>query len=143
MVNMSRLQTPEASDPFYRVKKELKNLHPSARLRYSSQFAKETHQRSSLSRAQSCPAGGIDVDEINEFKLELVRRHNPHARRVCHIKGLNDVPVCVVRDELNTDWENRLNFGASSHLSASASAQASFSRATCASCKGDCVTKVN
>ena len=47
------------------------------------------------------------MDDIGEFKLELVRRHNPHARRVRHIKGLNDVPVCVVRDELNSEWENR------------------------------------
>ncbi|XP_063689702.1 uncharacterized protein C4orf17 homolog isoform X2 [Bolinopsis microptera] len=98
---MSRLQTPEASDPFFRVRSELRKVDPAARLRYSNQFAKDAHQRS-----HSCP-DGIRVDDLGDFKLELVRRHNPHARRVCHIKGLNDVPVCVVRDELNAEWENR------------------------------------
>ncbi|XP_066488420.1 uncharacterized protein C4orf17 homolog [Tiliqua scincoides] len=28
----------------------------------------------------------------------LVCRHTPHPKTVCHIKGLNDVPICVVRD---------------------------------------------
>ncbi|KAL5249021.1 hypothetical protein ACHWQZ_G018015 [Mnemiopsis leidyi] len=104
---MSRLQTPEASDPFYRVRSELRKVDPAARLRYSNQFAKDAHQRSHyVPRSHSCPEG-IRVDDLGDFKLELVRRHNPHARRVCHIKGLNDVPVCVVRDELNAEWENR------------------------------------
>jgi len=97
------MYTPEAADPFFRVRSELRKVHPSSRLRYSNQFAKDVR---SQSRAQSCPEG-LRVDEIGEFKVELVRRHNPHARRVCHIKGLNDVPVCVVRDELNAEWENR------------------------------------
>lgn len=57
-------------------------------------------------RSLSCN-DGLNLDDIGDFKLELVRRHNPHARRVCHIKGLNDVPVCVVRDEINAEWENR------------------------------------
>lgn len=98
---MSRLHTPEAADPFYRVRSELRKAHPSARLRYSNQFAKDIRQR-----AQSCP-DGLQVNDFGDFKLELVRRHNPHTRRVCHIKGLNDVPVCVVRDDLNREWENR------------------------------------
>ncbi|XP_053114142.1 uncharacterized protein C4orf17 homolog isoform X2 [Hemicordylus capensis] len=28
----------------------------------------------------------------------LVCRHSPHPKTVCHIKGLNDTPVCVVKD---------------------------------------------
>lgn len=28
----------------------------------------------------------------------LVCRHTPHPKTVCHIKGLNDAPICVVRD---------------------------------------------
>ncbi|XP_060028383.1 uncharacterized protein C4orf17 homolog [Erinaceus europaeus] len=26
-------------------------------------------------------------------------RHTPHPRRVCHIKGLNNIPICAVNDE--------------------------------------------
>ncbi|EHA98820.1 hypothetical protein GW7_10351 [Heterocephalus glaber] len=26
-------------------------------------------------------------------------RHTPHPRRVCHIKGLNNVPICTVKDD--------------------------------------------
>ncbi|XP_042326692.1 uncharacterized protein C4orf17 homolog [Sceloporus undulatus] len=28
----------------------------------------------------------------------FVSRHSPHPKTVCHIKGLNDAPVCVVKD---------------------------------------------
>ncbi|XP_034968480.1 uncharacterized protein C4orf17 homolog [Zootoca vivipara] len=28
----------------------------------------------------------------------LVCRHSPHPKTVCHIRGLNDAPVCVVKD---------------------------------------------
>ncbi|XP_054447515.1 uncharacterized protein C4orf17 homolog [Pteronotus mesoamericanus] len=34
-------------------------------------------------------------------------RHTPHPRRVCHIKGLNNVPICTVNDgenSLGTSW---------------------------------------
>ncbi|KAM6148046.1 uncharacterized protein C4orf17 homolog [Erethizon dorsatum] len=26
-------------------------------------------------------------------------RHTPHPRRVCHIKGLNNIPICTVKDD--------------------------------------------
>ncbi|KAM5340287.1 uncharacterized protein C4orf17 homolog [Glossophaga mutica] len=29
-------------------------------------------------------------------------RHTPHPRRVCHIKGLNNVPICTVNDDENS-----------------------------------------
>ncbi|XP_029798642.1 uncharacterized protein C4orf17 homolog [Suricata suricatta] len=29
-------------------------------------------------------------------------RHTPHPRRVCHIKGLNNVPICTVKDDDNS-----------------------------------------
>ncbi|XP_008050640.1 uncharacterized protein C4orf17 homolog [Carlito syrichta] len=29
-------------------------------------------------------------------------RHTPHPRRVCHIKGLNNIPICTVNDDENT-----------------------------------------
>ncbi|XP_008585413.1 PREDICTED: uncharacterized protein C4orf17 homolog [Galeopterus variegatus] len=29
-------------------------------------------------------------------------RHTPHPRRVCHIKGLNNIPICTVNDDDNT-----------------------------------------
>ncbi|KAM5255878.1 uncharacterized protein C4orf17 homolog [Ctenodactylus gundi] len=34
-------------------------------------------------------------------------RHTPHPRRVCHIKGLNNIPICTVNDEitLRTLWD--------------------------------------
>ncbi|XP_002717004.2 uncharacterized protein C4orf17 homolog [Oryctolagus cuniculus] len=34
-------------------------------------------------------------------------RHTPHPRRVCHIKGLNNIPICTVNDDeiaLRTLW---------------------------------------
>ncbi|XP_012593868.2 uncharacterized protein C4orf17 homolog isoform X1 [Microcebus murinus] len=31
-------------------------------------------------------------------------RHTPHPRRVCHIKGLNNVPICTVNDDDNVPW---------------------------------------
>nr|KAF6499258.1 hypothetical protein HJG59_001881 [Molossus molossus] len=35
-------------------------------------------------------------------------RHTPHPRRVCHIKGLNNIPICTVNDDensLGTLWD--------------------------------------
>ncbi|XP_066242582.1 uncharacterized protein C4orf17 homolog [Saccopteryx leptura] len=29
-------------------------------------------------------------------------RHTPHPRRVCHIKGLNNIPICTVNDDEDT-----------------------------------------
>ncbi|XP_019613224.2 uncharacterized protein C4orf17 homolog [Rhinolophus sinicus] len=29
-------------------------------------------------------------------------RHTPHPRRVCHIKGLNNIPICTVNDDQNS-----------------------------------------
>ncbi|XP_034886027.1 uncharacterized protein C4orf17 homolog [Mirounga leonina] len=29
-------------------------------------------------------------------------RHTPHPRRVCHIKGLNNIPICTVNDDENS-----------------------------------------
>ncbi|XP_027455174.1 uncharacterized protein C4orf17 homolog isoform X2 [Zalophus californianus] len=29
-------------------------------------------------------------------------RHTPHPRRVCHIKGLNNIPICTVKDDENS-----------------------------------------
>ncbi|KFO37132.1 hypothetical protein H920_01456 [Fukomys damarensis] len=29
-------------------------------------------------------------------------RHTPHPRRVCHIKGLNNIPICTVKDDETT-----------------------------------------
>ncbi|XP_006893171.1 PREDICTED: uncharacterized protein C4orf17 homolog [Elephantulus edwardii] len=34
-------------------------------------------------------------------------RHTPHPRRVCHIKGLNNIPICTVNDDessFRTPW---------------------------------------
>ncbi|ELW63365.1 uncharacterized protein C4orf17 homolog [Tupaia chinensis] len=31
----------------------------------------------------------------------LLVRHTPHPRRVCHIKGLNNIPICTVNDDEN------------------------------------------
>ncbi|XP_012496540.1 PREDICTED: uncharacterized protein C4orf17 homolog [Propithecus coquereli] len=31
-------------------------------------------------------------------------RHTPHPRRVCHIKGLNNIPICTVNDDENASW---------------------------------------
>ncbi|KAL4843618.1 hypothetical protein H8958_017696 [Nasalis larvatus] len=42
-------------------------------------------------------------------------RHTPHPRRVCHIKGLNNIPICTVNDDENafgTLW----GVGQSNHL---------------------------
>ncbi|XP_044284431.1 uncharacterized protein C4orf17 homolog [Varanus komodoensis] len=33
----------------------------------------------------------------------FVCRHSPHPKTVCHMKGLNDVPVCVVKDRGYSD----------------------------------------
>ncbi|XP_034357256.1 uncharacterized protein C4orf17 homolog [Arvicanthis niloticus] len=33
------------------------------------------------------------------FEGCFVVRHTPHPRRVCHIKGLNNIPVCTVNDD--------------------------------------------
>nr|XP_038958653.1 uncharacterized protein C4orf17 homolog isoform X2 [Rattus norvegicus] len=30
----------------------------------------------------------------------FIVRHTPHPRRVCHIQGLNNVPICTVKDDL-------------------------------------------
>ncbi|XP_006100358.1 uncharacterized protein C4orf17 homolog [Myotis lucifugus] len=32
-------------------------------------------------------------------------RHTPHPRRVCHIKGLNNIPICTVKDDENSLWD--------------------------------------
>ncbi|XP_051021676.1 uncharacterized protein C4orf17 homolog [Acomys russatus] len=40
----------------------------------------------------------------------FVVRHTPHPRRVCHIKGLNNIPICTVNDD---DVPLRLLCGAS------------------------------
>ena len=45
---MSRMYTPEAADPFFRVRSELRKVHPSSRLRYSNQFAKDVRSQSRL-----------------------------------------------------------------------------------------------
>ncbi|XP_017814371.1 uncharacterized protein C4orf17 homolog isoform X2 [Papio anubis] len=54
-------------------------------------------------------------------------RHTPHPRRVCHIKGLNNIPICTVNDDetaLGTLWgagqsnhleKNRIPFAKCSH----------------------------
>ncbi|XP_004617746.2 uncharacterized protein C4orf17 homolog [Sorex araneus] len=31
-------------------------------------------------------------------------RHTPHPRRVCHIKGLNNIPICAVNDDVHMAW---------------------------------------
>lgn len=31
-------------------------------------------------------------------------RHTPHPRRVCHIKGLNNIPICTVNDDEKLLW---------------------------------------
>ncbi|XP_077156906.1 uncharacterized protein C4orf17 homolog isoform X2 [Paroedura picta] len=38
------------------------------------------------------------VKAIGDQSSYFAGRNNPHPRSVCHIKGLNDVPVCAVRD---------------------------------------------
>lgn len=38
---MARLPTPEASDPFFRVRSELRKADPAAGLRFSNKFAKD------------------------------------------------------------------------------------------------------
>ena len=42
------MYTPEAADPFFRVRSELRKVHPSSRLRYSNQFAKDVRSQSRL-----------------------------------------------------------------------------------------------
>ncbi|XP_063166804.1 uncharacterized protein C4orf17 homolog [Candoia aspera] len=37
-------------------------------------------------------------DPIQGTRTYFVCRHSPHPKTVCHIKGLNDAPICVVRD---------------------------------------------
>ncbi|KAM9699702.1 uncharacterized protein C4orf17 homolog isoform 2-T2 [Dama dama] len=32
----------------------------------------------------------------------FLARHTPHPRRVCHIKGLNNIPICNVNDDENS-----------------------------------------
>ncbi|XP_055970279.1 uncharacterized protein C4orf17 homolog [Sorex fumeus] len=34
-------------------------------------------------------------------------RHTPHPRRVCHIKGLNNIPICAVNDDVYRTWSYR------------------------------------
>ncbi|XP_044538215.1 uncharacterized protein C4orf17 homolog [Gracilinanus agilis] len=47
-------------------------------------------------KSQPDPLIGHDVAKnANCFLV----RHTPHPRRVCHIKGLNDIPICAVNDE--------------------------------------------
>ncbi|XP_007495960.1 uncharacterized protein C4orf17 homolog isoform X2 [Monodelphis domestica] len=47
-------------------------------------------------KSQPDPLTGHDVSRnANCFLV----RHTPHPRRVCHIKGLNDIPICAVNDE--------------------------------------------
>ncbi|KAM6439978.1 uncharacterized protein C4orf17 homolog isoform 2-T3 [Liasis olivaceus] len=38
-------------------------------------------------------------DPMQGTRTYFVCRHSPHPKTVCHIKGLNDVPICVVRDQ--------------------------------------------
>ncbi|XP_060103371.1 uncharacterized protein C4orf17 homolog [Heteronotia binoei] len=44
------------------------------------------------------PRGSIKPGFNEEKSTYFVCRNNPHPRTVCHMKGLNDVPVCVVKD---------------------------------------------
>lgn len=98
---VERLLSDEETVTYVKSAEEIRSREAERKRRHRIQLLDVLWERS-----KSCPEG-LRVDDIGEFKLELVRRHNPHARRVRHIKGLNDVPVCVVRDELNSEWENR------------------------------------
>nr|KAF6430828.1 hypothetical protein HJG63_001872 [Rousettus aegyptiacus] len=42
-------------------------------------------------------------------------RHTPHPRRVCHIKGLNNIPICTVNDDENS-LETLWGVGQFNHL---------------------------
>ncbi|XP_039217246.1 uncharacterized protein C4orf17 homolog isoform X2 [Crotalus tigris] len=43
-------------------------------------------------------AGKRSNEPVQRAGTYFVCRHSPHPKNVCHIKGLNDVPVCFVRD---------------------------------------------
>ncbi|XP_037365544.1 uncharacterized protein C4orf17 homolog [Talpa occidentalis] len=43
-------------------------------------------------------------------------RHTPHPRRVCHIKGLNNIPICTVNDDEDDALRALWGAGQFSHL---------------------------
>ncbi|XP_004703494.1 uncharacterized protein C4orf17 homolog [Echinops telfairi] len=58
-------------------------------------------------------------------------RHTPHPRRVCHIKGLNNIPICTVNDD---DNPSRIFYGVG-HLEEEAPfARSSYSASSAVDC---------
>ncbi|XP_051819943.1 uncharacterized protein C4orf17 homolog isoform X2 [Antechinus flavipes] len=50
-------------------------------------------------RSQFDPLLGHDTSLMTRNANCFLVRHTPHPRRVCHIKGLNNIPICAVNDE--------------------------------------------
>ncbi|XP_043828278.1 uncharacterized protein C4orf17 homolog [Dromiciops gliroides] len=50
-------------------------------------------------KSQPDPLIGHDTSHISRNTNCFLVRHTPHPRRVCHIKGLNNIPICAVNDE--------------------------------------------
>ncbi|XP_074131627.1 uncharacterized protein C4orf17 homolog [Sminthopsis crassicaudata] len=50
-------------------------------------------------RSQIDPLLGHDTSLTTRNANCFLVRHTPHPRRVCHIKGLNNIPICAVNDE--------------------------------------------
>ncbi|XP_068955299.1 uncharacterized protein C4orf17 homolog [Petaurus breviceps papuanus] len=50
-------------------------------------------------KSQPDPLIGHDTSCMTRNANCFLVRHTPHPRRVCHIKGLNNIPICAVNDE--------------------------------------------
>ena len=87
---MSRLPTPEASDPFFRVRSELRKIDPATRLRYSNQFARDAHSRLADGR-ESTPSPTIHTTQphlpLNHYPLlitqpYILKKHLNHSNMI-------------------------------------------------------------
>ncbi|XP_020843935.2 uncharacterized protein C4orf17 homolog isoform X1 [Phascolarctos cinereus] len=50
-------------------------------------------------KSQPNPLIGGDTSYTTRNTNCFLVRHTPHPRRVCHIKGLNNIPICAVNDD--------------------------------------------
>lgn len=64
----------------------------------------ERGNQQSMSRSLRSPVSALQLESDGSHTRTrnescFLVRHTPHPRRVCHIKGLNNIPICTVNDD--------------------------------------------
>ncbi|KAF3815456.1 hypothetical protein GH733_016409, partial [Mirounga leonina] len=82
---------------------EVNKVEPQDLLRQQWRGANQYHKNMSL----KSPMSALPFENKGSHIMPrngncFLVRHTPHPRRVCHIKGLNNIPICTVNDDENS-----------------------------------------